>query len=86
LPIVGVDTVTKTTYIDSGFLTTMFRVPELQMPSIANLPVLLYCAKHNPAKAQEHYAIANQMFTQLGAEGEWRILNEEWRGGGKDEV
>jgi hypothetical protein len=26
------------------------------------------------------------MFTQLGAEGELKMLNEEWRGGGKDEV
>ena len=46
----------------------------------------LYRAKDNPTQAQEHYAIAHQIFTQLGAEGELRRLNEEWRGGGKDEV
>ena len=39
----------------------------------------LYRAKDNPTKAQEHYAIAHQMFTNLGAEGELRMKNGELR-------
>ena len=66
------------------------KLQNIQMPKlIAEIHshlAKLYRAKANPTQAQEHYAIAHQMFTQLGAEGELRRLNEEWRGGGKDEV
>jgi tetratricopeptide (TPR) repeat protein len=66
------------------------QLQDIQMPKLTaeihSHLAKLYRAKDNPTKAQEHYAIAHQMFTQLGAEGELKMLNEEWRGGGKDEV
>ena len=39
----------------------------------------LYRAKDNPTKAQEHYVIAHQMFTDLGAMKDVeKMENEEW--------
>ena len=39
----------------------------------------LYRTKDNPTKAQEHYAIAHQMFTDLGAmKFVEKMENEEW--------
>ena len=39
----------------------------------------LYRVKDNPTKAQEHYAIAHQMFTDLGARKDVeKMENEEW--------
>ena len=39
----------------------------------------LYRAKDNPTKAQEHYAIAHQMFTDLDAMKDVeKMENEEW--------
>jgi tetratricopeptide (TPR) repeat protein len=38
----------------------------------------LYRAKNNPDRAQQHYAIAHQLFTQLGAAKDLEKIEQEW--------
>jgi hypothetical protein len=34
--------------------------------------------KNNPDRAQQHYAIAHQLFTQLGAAKDLERIEQEW--------
>jgi tetratricopeptide (TPR) repeat protein/transcriptional regulator with XRE-family HTH domain len=38
----------------------------------------LYRAKNNPDRAQQHYAIAHQLYTQLGAAKDLEKIEQEW--------